>query len=280
MRKLLLVILSLIFLWSCNEGTIGDNNSATPVKLRLSGDIGGMVVTRATHSGFTFGDTIKLYIVETNRGDFRNAREYFGVFKSFEEITLLEDVYYPVDDSGLDILAFYPHNIVNKQDSVFMADCLNYKYDTLEVYDLLSAKLTRVYKTQNTVKLSFSHILSMVEFNIMEGSNPVDSILLLNTRNTCLIDGSGEVMDVRHGGDNVVDMAMWRGTNRVIIPSQTLSEFEVLMGGTFKKSNLGILTEPGKITKVNLKVTNTEVKFKADIKPWEGGMSYNEDIKL
>jgi hypothetical protein len=170
----LLVLLLLAFLTMCSENDITDSDAIQEINFSIGfvDNIKTRVSTDNTFSAsFENGDAIGIFIyvrdpeekssiVNNNLYVDNRKMTYNGSVWQLES-----PIYYTKDDVLLDIYAYYPY----RENAV--ADALQYNAST-GMADLLSASVLGIHKTdRQTVRLFFSHLLSMIQISIDKTNN-------------------------------------------------------------------------------------------------------------
>lgn len=235
----------------------------------------GDISTRATQElGFQDGDSIMFYVTYNN--NLQDGEIVYGVYHDQMVIT---DIHAPYGNQVMDIIAFYPYNAVSLDNGEFMGLVQNtyFNYEpNSEIRDLLISRQPGLLYSDTAISMTFNHAMSVLKFNIADGSQYVNKISILgNTPFKYSL--SGEYLGTYDSHDTIPI------ENLCLIPAQNISGILVDLsdGAGTLYANLGINTEPGKITTVNLSVTPSKVNiYGATILPWYEGVLYDKEITL
>ena len=237
-------------------------------KVRLTGNIEGLTLTRATDLGFSERDTILLVVNYPGVGN-----KYVLAVWDDNQFIPREDIYYPVT-GNLRLAAFYPYNLYQiHEDTIYGSG--TFTYDNI-INDPLVAQAYNLTRSDTMVNLNFRHSLSMVKVNISSGRDYMDEAQIIINNLGFAYDSYGN--SIGSYGANVSDTITL--DNPLIIPQQGIG-LRVRAGDNWLSYNGTIPTESGKITNIDISVTPSSLNIlNAYIKPWENGDSIGWDIKL
>ena len=167
------ILLISLLLMSCSDESI--MNEISNQAIRFSIGFPDKINTRATtndifETSFEEGDEIGIFIYK--RSDTQeSSTENNELYINNEKMTyhagswqLDSLIYYPDDESVLDIYAYYPYQAAATVEEL--------KYDALvEMNDLLTASALGMNKDVKTIPLKFEHLLSLVHISIEKTEN-------------------------------------------------------------------------------------------------------------
>ena len=150
-------------------GCGNDNESATPdgngsrVPLEVTGGIRAQ--TRAADAAWAASDAIGIYMLKSGTTDIAESaanRRYTtaqgdGRFSADTGTS----IYYPIDGSKVDFLAYYPHSASGVADGKYALDLSDQSH--LPAIDLMSASVSGKDKSAPGVAFNFHHLLTKLE---------------------------------------------------------------------------------------------------------------------
>lgn len=147
-----------------------DNDNAasdSPAALQVTSGI----ENRAAGGTWTAGDAIGIYSLDGNTVEYANRQyttEDGGATCKFKPSTSDQTVYFPIDGSMRNIIAYYPYS-ATVADGVYTVDVSS--QSNQEAIDLMtSALVTDRHKDAPAVNLSFAHKLSKIVLSIQPGN--------------------------------------------------------------------------------------------------------------
>lgn len=257
------------------------------MEIKIDGRIDQEYATRVDDGGFCDGDQVGLYGVnytdnnatagtlldEGNQVD--NARYTFD--EETHTWSSSGNIYYKDAETNIDIYAYYPYA---RPESVSA-----YKFEVAEdqsgvnaldgfaLSDFLWAKAENVTPSEAKVKLHFTHRLSSVNVNLVEGAGFAEgefaglkkSVLVMNTTRTAEIDLSTGVATPtgEAASEGIVTKYNAEGFRAIVVP-QLVGAGKSLLSITvdgisyrFKK-DVDFVYEAGKMTKFEIKINKKE----------------------
>ena len=170
-NKLTSVAIALwLSLTACSEKENGFTASGGMVAVNFAAGI----TTRVVDTAWEQGDKIGISML--NFGSSGIAGEVFnrqflvsgpGSLSSFLPFTPHETIFYPVDDSKVEFLAYYPYSKELKSLNDFRVSVAN--QNDRKMIDLLVARTGKADKESPNVELVFRHRLASLEFTIKPG---------------------------------------------------------------------------------------------------------------
>lgn len=155
-------------LTSCSSD---NENVGTATDSRVALQVSSGIQTRAAGSTWTAGDAIGIYSLNGTTAEYSNcqyATANGGTNGTFTPATSDQTIYFPVDGSTRDIIAYYPYS-ASVADGVYTVDVSN--QSNQEAIDLMtSALVSGKHKDDASVNLQFAHKLSKIEISIKPGN--------------------------------------------------------------------------------------------------------------
>lgn len=147
-----------------------DNDSSTATD-RVALQVTSGITTRAAGNTWTAGDAIGIYSLNGTTAEYANcqyATAEGGTNGVFSPATADQTIYFPVDGSTRDIIAYYPYS-ATVADGVYTVDVSS--QTNQEAIDLMtSALVSGKHKDDPDAQLSFAHKLSKIELSIKPGT--------------------------------------------------------------------------------------------------------------
>lgn len=271
LRSLILMMSIILFMVVSCSKEYEDVGSGKLVK--ITAQVGDMK-TRATQGeGFQDGDSIMFYVTYNN--NHQEGEIVYGVYQNYR---VLADIHAPYGNQVMDIIAFYPYDAVTLDSLEFRGSVQNTDFDcdsNSVIQDLLISKQFGLTSSDTSILMTFNHAMSVLRFNITSGNQYVNDIAILGSK-SFRYSLSGEYLGTYANLDTI------NINNLCLVPAQNISGmFVIPNSGGALYSDLGINTESGKITTVNLRVTPTNIMVDgATIVPWQDGVLYDKDITL
>jgi len=250
-----------ISITSCIKDTFSPVSSEEGAKkITLSGEINQAYLTRVNDEGFCNGDAVGIYVVdyngltpgtllnEGNRAD--NVKHTFD--EANRQWNASRDIYWKDNKTNVDIIGYYPFGSplsttqysfeLQKDQSISAAYG---KMGGYEASDFLWGKAVNIAPTDQTIMISFKHIMSNAKISLVEGSGfsagewaAMDkSVLVLNTKRGSLINLSTGVVtatgDVPQTG--TIPMKENGDFRAIVVPQQISANIPLIsitVGGT------------------------------------------------
>ncbi|MBD8980455.1 MAG: hypothetical protein EGR83_00120, partial [Bacteroides cellulosilyticus] len=145
-----------------NESATADGNGSR-VPLEVTGGISAQ--TRAADAAWAASDAIGIYMLKSGTTDIAESaanRRYTtaqgdGRFSADAGAS----IYYPIDGSKVDFLAYYPHSASGVADGKYALDLSDQSH--LPAIDLMSASVSGKDKSAPGVAFNFHHLLTKLE---------------------------------------------------------------------------------------------------------------------
>ena len=236
-KTILVCLLFCLFACSEREERVTDPDERVPVSFAAG------IRTRVMNTNWEYGDGIGISMLKSGSMEIAAAtfnRQYQasgqGSLSTFLPQAPVETIYYPLDDSRVDFIAYYPFSkelksLGNYQVSV--ADQRNRKW-----IDLLVARAGNAGKDSPSVKLEFRHQLTSLEFNLKPGDvGRVEDLAgaVLKIKNIPVAgnyDLTTEKIDLVQSGDVAVLMSTDGVKGQaIVLPREAGSEvwFEIML---------------------------------------------------
>lgn len=197
--RLLLMSLLLLGFNSCsNEDQLNEQDALEQPGKEILFKIGLAGATKAStgadfKSTFTEGDQIGLFIVKQGQtlnasGNYADNRKL--TYSGGEWVLDGESLISPIDGSALSYYAYYPYTSgIDPTNMTFAVKNDQNAVGQYDLSDLIMAKTEN--QTKNTITLEFSHVLSLVQVEVVRGSNTpsFDNTLAVTLRN-CMATGN------------------------------------------------------------------------------------------
>ena len=266
-KSLAFLALPLLSLTACNDDLVQDNGPISSMnRIRLSGEIDQVALTRVNDNGFCNGDVMGVYIVDYegnnpgilqnsgNRGD--NVRHTFD--EAAYKWNSAYDIYWKDSKTPIDVYGYYPFGQP--------ADVTKYEYEIqkdqskaaeegalggYEASDFLWGKAEKVAPTESVIRLPMRHRMSSAKVTLIEGegfdanewASLEKSVLVRNTKRNAFINlQNGEVTATGEVSATGIIPYKKEDAFRAITVPQTLSAgtvlFSITVDGTpytFKK---------------------------------------------
>lgn len=165
---IMLIAVASAALTSCSSD---NENAGTATDSRVALQVSSGIQTRASGSTWTAGDAIGIYSLNGTTAEYANcqyATANGGTKGTFTPATSDQTIYFPVDGSTRDIIAYYPYS-ASVADGVYTVDVSN--QSNQEAIDLMtSALVSGKHKDDASVNLQFTHKLSKIEISIKPGN--------------------------------------------------------------------------------------------------------------
>lgn len=284
-KSLAFLALPLLSLTACNDDLVQDNGPISSMnRIRLSGEIDQVALTRVNDNGFCNGDVMGVYIVDYegnnpgilqnngNRGD--NVRHTFD--EAAYKWNSAYDIYWKDSKTPIDVYGYYPFGQP--------ADVTKYEYEIqkdqskaaeegalggYEASDFLWGKAEKVAPTESVIRLPMRHRMSSAKVTLIEGegfdanewASLEKSVLVRNTKRNAFINlQNGEVTATGEVSATGIIPYKKEDAFRAITVPQTLSAgtvlFSITVDGTpytFKKEEAFIYIS-GKMHNFSIKV--------------------------
>lgn len=146
-----------------NESATTDGNDSR-VPLEVTGGISAQ--TRAADAAWAASDAIGIYMLKSGTTDIAESaanRRYTTAAGDgrFSAADAAASIYYPIDGSKVDFLAYYPHSASGVADGKYALDLSDQSH--LPAIDLMSASVTGKDKSAPGVAFNFHHLLTKLE---------------------------------------------------------------------------------------------------------------------
>lgn len=266
-KSLAFLALPLLSLTACNDDLVQDNGPISSMnRIRLSGEIDQVALTRVNDNGFCNGDVMGVYIVDyegNNPGILQNSgNRGDNVRHTFDEVAYkwnsAYDIYWKDSKTPIDVYGYYPFGQPT--------DVTKYEYEIqkdqskaaeegalggYEASDFLWGKAEKVAPTENVIRLPMRHRMSSAKVTLIEGegfdanewASLEKSVLVRNTKRNAFINlQNGEVTATGEVSPTGIIPYKKEDAFRAITVPQTLSAgtvlFSITVDGTpytFKK---------------------------------------------
>lgn len=280
-------------LTACNETEPAFmNDEETPVQ--IGADIS--LLSRATEAGFELNDTLGIYITKWEDGNTPASLLPTANYKDNAGFRLVglpnewvsaNTVYYPSDDSKIDLYAYYPYRTPALTDGTVLnlavaADQSSYRDYTFS--DFMSARTNGVKRSAKKVQLTFSHKLSQMVFQLKPGAGFSANELLaarvkiVNAVTDAVYDLSKDSVSAGSTRKDILPYNSWtlsgdslNGVMAIVVPQEInqATFIQVSLGNrifTFKPQS--ILMKSGCSRKFTITVNNTGLDITTSITPW------------
>ena len=183
--SLLISIICILSLSGCNSND-GDISTPTNDELRIGSSLGGTIArdARVLDTSWDIGDAIGIFLVkdgvdwdESSDILFENAKYMYdkslplGGYQPFKPFSVADRLIYPVADTKIQLVAYYPHKGNWGLTTINKIDVTDQSYQT--VIDLLYAPITKgTHNKSNAsdpIQLDFTHKLSKLVINVEAG---------------------------------------------------------------------------------------------------------------
>ncbi len=259
-------------LFSCNKENTAEVDTE-PVAVQFTNG----VITRASGAEWAQGDKVGIYMFTTSTttpyGDNSNV-EYTNSAKAgstatFSVVDAAQTIYYPLDDTNVDFLSYYPFSDskVGAEDHIYEVD-VNDQTNKPAIDLLISNNLTD--KAVNTVALEFNFYHALAQLNVVvnsgEGSPSLDGLDITVSGLINSADYTITSDEIDFGTTAATDLTILDG-EAIVIPQTATISFVVTTTDNsigFETSSSSVVFEQGKITTVTLTLNRTSVNFKGD----------------
>lgn len=273
MKKIFLsAAIAALALSSCNKETTAEIGTE-PVAVQFTNG----VITRASGSEWAQNDKVGIYMFTTSTttayGDNSNVEYYnsaeAGETATFEVQETANTIYYPVDGTNVDFVAYYPYSSkqVGAEDYIYSVD-VNSQTDKPSIDLLISKNLTN--KAVNTAALEFNFYHALAQLNVVVKSG-VDSpsldglaITVKGLINSAEYTITSDAIDF--GATTATDLTILN-QEAIVIPQTAAISFVVTTTDNttgFETSASSVTFEQGKSTTVTLTLNKTGVNFEGD----------------
>ena len=307
MKKCFIIAVAAILLFACDD-TTGESLSVRSLEtIRLTAKVpSGSGTTRACSEdnlqGTQFVAGKEIFVEAYKTG--QNTAYTLGIYTTGNAGALTGNLYYPADNSNVDLCAYYPGSITSAS-TTFAVSSNQSSEANYQASDLMYAtKLTN--KSSNTThNLTFNHALTKIVVNIVAGdglttsnittSPGVTAVKINNTLlNAQLAISGGVITASRAATGSAADITI-TGTGQsnigIIVPqtvpagdfitviynnltyTYSLAEAKTFLGGKVYTYTLTLMKASGQlVTSVDVEDWDTEVIVDVDvIKPGFGG---------
>jgi len=303
MKKFYIFAIAALAMAACsNDGsepvnTLNQNDNL----IRLSANIGSLTrasMTDAESQNTQFVSGKSIFVEAYKAG--LSVTYTTGNYVTGNAGVLTGGLYYPADNSNIDICAFYPSNVSSSTTSFSVgADQTTAAY--YQNYDLMYAtKLTNIPRGSTTHGLTFNHALSKIVVTITNGSGVastdipnVSAVVIKNTLPTAGFTISAGAVGTITASGTAADIAI-TGTNKTnqagIIVPQTLVAETPFIAVTYQGATYNyVLTsdqtfQPGKVYTYALTLNAQGLSLSStQITNWddnEGANSSNYNVTL
>lgn len=294
----MLSALAALCLTSCNND---DEVSVNEGKVRFTASIGKEAVatpqSRAAGTEWASGDEIGIFMVNHGTTDIADGAEnrQYTTAKGTGQFTPVtgNEIYYPMDNSAVDFIAYYPHSDGAQLATVLPIEiALAQTGDTQRDTDLMWAKANNATKgytkdAPTTVDFTFGHCLSKLTMNCTVDASVGDASLLADAKVTIKGMNTVNTFDLRTATlgatpTTVADIAPRRlsdatvgyhGTyDAIILPAayadNALKVEFTINGETFVWDVEAVEFKPGHEYIYKVKITRTGVTATGTITPW------------
>lgn len=284
MKKIFLsAAIAALALSSCNKETTAEIGTE-PVAVQFTNG----VITRASGSEWAQNDKVGIYMFTTATttpyGDNSNVEYYnsavAGETATFEVQETAKTIYYPLDGTNVDFVAYYPYSSteVSATDYLYPVDVNSANQAKPTEIDLLiSNNLTDKAVNTSALEFNFYHALAQLEIvvNSGVGSPSIDGLgitvkgLINSAEYTITSD------DIDFGTTEATDLTILN-QEAIVIPQTAEISFVVTTTDNtagYETTASSVTFEQGKITTVTLTLYRTGVNFEGDstINDWVGG---------
>ncbi len=283
MKKIFLsAAIAALALSSCNKENTAEI-STEPVAVQFTNG----VITRASGAEWAQNDKVGIYMFTTATttpyGENSNVEYYnstvAGETATFKVQEVAETIYYPLDGTNVDFVAYYPYSSteVSATDYIYSVDVNSANQaNPTEIDLLISNNLTD--KAVNTAALEFNFYHALAQLNVVvnsgTGSPSLDGLgitvkgLINSAEYTITSD------DIDFGTTEATDLTIIN-QEAIVIPQTAAISFVVTTTDNttgFETTASSVTFEQGKITTVTLTLNRTGVNFEGDstITDWVG----------
>ena len=298
----------------CAEGLFGaDGTQHSTRRIKLSGEIDQVAVTRVNDGGFCNGDGMGIYIVDYN-ADIPGTLQQSGnhadnVCYTYDEANRKwnadNDVYWKDFHTHIDVYGYYPYaKSVNIDNYTFNVQrdqhnaTADGKMGGYEASDFLWGKLNDVAPTSAALRLLLRHRMSSACVKLLKGEGFTDSewegmdktVLATNLARKASINMADGTVKVAGSVEKLATIPSQVNDEwRAIVVPQTVPAgttlFSITIGGTPYKfaKNEPLTYVSGKMMKFNIRVDKTEGSGKyrltlvsESIAPWENELQSHD----
>lgn len=200
LNNILLLMLT-IAMWSCSSDLVLETEllSDTPIRLEAGYDFSATrTVTDRQNRAFEQGESVNVYIKTSESaktvGRLPIVCEASNPVNYVNTLTPDYQTYYPAN-TNVDIYAVYPSNIDAKGSTVSFEVANSQNDNTYMANDLMYASISNQPRTEQPVRLQFSHKMTKFIVNVtLEEELTLTSINLINFKRTAVLTTSTGVL--------------------------------------------------------------------------------------
>ncbi len=251
------------------------------------------VMTRASGSTWASGDKVGIFMVDTGTTTIAEGaenREYTTTGTNSFTAVLGNEIYYPVDGSGVDFIAYYPYK---KGQTLSATYPVNVAVQTSQAdIDLMySNDAVKKTKANPSITMTFNHMLSKVIVKATPGDGLTSedlaamTVKVKNMNTAALFNLKTGTLDTYSTPADITVFPVEAGSKyeAIVLPAafttgQLIMEFALnnTQNEVFKRVNTAAENfEPGKIYNYTVTVKRTGVTVTCTINDWTAGPDRN-----
>lgn len=285
---------------ACDETETGpDNGKETAIQFDAN------IIARSVKTGFELNDTIGLFVTRwqdvntpTNISSSGNYKDnvWFGLSGLPNDWVSENTVYFPADDSKVDLYAYYPYWLGQFIDSTFLdvvTPSDQSSYQRYRYADFMVASMKEVKKSSQKIQLNFYHYLSQMVFQLKPGAGFTAKDLLnarvkvINALTNAKYDfATDSLMSASQRGD-IIPYNTWTlagdtlsGAMAIVVPQEInpTTYIQVSLGSrvfTYKPQSFDMLR--GSSYKFVITVNDSGLDVTPSVIPWKEASAVNDD---
>ena len=285
---LLAVVVIFPLLWSCNDDTSISSEELSDTPIVLEANLISGFVTRSNpetdiqNRAFEPNTEIGVYIKTAGEspkiiGKSPNVYITSASEEYISELTAKDSQTYYPNNSAVNIFAVYPCSVKPGNDGTIDFSVSKVQNEsTYRQCDLMHASVNNQNKTNQKVRLQFSHLMTKFIINVkVEEELELRGIKLLNFDRTVTFTpstgGLGTLSNNIGNGDNETDGITVENNGAALVPPQTINDkrfiaVETNLGTAYFKTTKTF--DSGKEYKVDLTVGRINLSVTANITDW------------
>ena len=238
-KNLQIITLTLFVLFgsACRKDNTPEITDQTRTAVQFSSSINGQIKTKATDNSWDQGDVIGVFMKNgTGLDHVQSSNKSYTTTGDgeFKPLTSEQNIYYPIDGSTVDFIAYYPYSqtLTNNTYGVDVND-----QSKQAAIDLLYANnAVGLSKTNANANLIFTHQLSKVEIAVKNGAGVADlnglAVNISGVKTTANFDlATGALTATGQAGSVAAHTAVKSGVTiveAILVPTTDKSETKVV----------------------------------------------------
>ena len=238
-KNLQIITLTLFVLFgsACRKDNTPEITDQTRTAVQFSSSINGQIKTKATDNSWDQGDVIGVFMKNgTGLDHVQSSNKSYTTTGDgeFKPLTSEQNIYYPIDGSTVDFIAYYPYSqtLTNNTYGVDVND-----QSKQAAIDLLYANnAVGLSKTNANANLIFTHQLSKVEIAVKNGAGVADlnglAVNISGVKTTANFDlATGALTATGQAGSVAAHTAVKSGVTiveAILVPTTDESETKVV----------------------------------------------------